>query len=119
LPEAVTLLGVVAVAGGPLPRSVALSAASLTESARPLIQRLERVGLLRLTRIDGNAAIEPYHHRIRDAILDGALPTEITSYHKRLACTLEAGAERDPEALLVHHLGAGDLEAAILGAAGR
>jgi hypothetical protein len=110
--EAATLLGVVATAGGPLARDVALEAASLNETARPLIHRLERSGLLRSTRIEEAAAVEPYHHRIREAILAGAPSDELRDYHRRLAVVLASRPAVDPEALLTHNLGAGELEAA-------
>ncbi|WP_437752600.1 serine/threonine-protein kinase [Sorangium sp. So ce1389] len=102
------ILEIAAVAAGPLDRRVALQAAGLGEPGRPEVNRLGKAYLLRLTEVDGRTAIETYHERIRGAILEQLASERRRDCHRRIAEALEAQLSPDPEALMAHHLGAGD-----------
>jgi serine/threonine protein kinase len=68
-----------------------------------------RVGhLLRTSGVRGTDYVEPYHGRVRAAVL-AHLPAETTvAYHRRLAVALETSGQADPEALAIHWRDAGD-----------
>ncbi len=103
------LLELVAVAGAPLVQETAAAAggielnALLREAALLRAQNLVRTGGVRRT-----DAIEPYHDRVREAVLLGLDPASQRAWHDRLARALEAADHADAEALAVHWRGAGD-----------
>lgn len=102
-----SLLETVSVAGGPLPRSVALEAAGLDQRGRLIASGLEKRSLLRRAPADAGVGIEIYHDRIREAVLE-RLPTDAKRVrHGDLADVLERQPEPDPEALYRHSVGAG------------
>lgn len=105
-------LEVVAVAGWPLHRSAALAAAELPESDRPVLWRLEQECLLRGTSIGGEAALEVYHDRIRESVLERIPGERRREHHLAIASTLERQSAPDPQALFEHYLGGGDRERA-------
>lgn len=115
------LLRLCAVMGSPLPVNIAIQATALQldEIDRSLVQ-LRAAYLLRASLHDYNSdsgaqeirAVEPYHDRIRELIVE-RLPTEYRrNCHQRLAEALEALGANDPEALSYHYEGAGELAAA-------
>jgi serine/threonine protein kinase len=111
-PSSRTLLDVVAVAGRPLPQSLALRAARLDGAAMESLGAL-RAGHFVRTRGPGLAdAVEVYHDRIREAVLADLDDGELRDYHGRLVDALTAAGSDDPEALAEHCLGAGRLERA-------
>jgi hypothetical protein len=99
----------VAVAGKPLPQQVAAAAARLEPS---VFQR--HAAILRasnLTRTGGarwEDAIEPYHDRVREAVLARLDPSRRATLHEALAIAFESSAHADTETLAVHWRGAGD-----------
>ena len=103
------LLELVAVAGAPLVQETAAAAAGvelnalLREAALLRAQNLVRTGGVRRT-----DAIEPYHDRVREAVLLGLEPASQRAWHDRLARALEAADHADAEALAVHWRGAGE-----------
>jgi len=106
-PQARVLLELVSIAGGPLQRRVALDASGLGEGGRSLLSNLEKRSLLRTTSLHDQVAVEIYHDRIREALLE-LLPVEHSqARHGALADVLELADEPDAEALYRHHLGAG------------
>ena len=113
-PDARTLIELVAVAGGPVRQVTAARAAALrpTEFAGALaILRAER--LIRTTGARGADTLEPYHDRIREAVMS-RLGDAARGHHQReLALALE-GAEftPDPELLAALWHGAGERERA-------
>ncbi len=114
LPElARRLLEVVAVAGRPVARSVALraSAASAPEG-RAAVATLRREHLIRTLRDDDDEALEAYHDRIREAAVASLGAERLASHHRALASALEATGLADPERLVAHHAGAGEPEKA-------
>jgi hypothetical protein len=107
-PEARDLLDVMALAGGPLERLVALDAAGIGRRGRPLAYGLERTRLLRPTIVHADAGIEIYHDRIRQAVLDALDGDRRRALHGRIADAIRRTPAPDPQALFTHYLGAGD-----------
>jgi tetratricopeptide (TPR) repeat protein len=112
LPEAARrLLEVVAVAGQPLEAEIADSAAGLGDDTSALT--VLRAG--HLVRARGSAErqeIEPYHDRIREAVVARIAPEALAGYHRRLAAALEASGRADSEQLALHYQEAGLAERA-------
>lgn len=113
LPEqARLLLEVAAVAGQPLGQRDACRAAELTDDERPVLALLRSCRFLRSTGASESEKIEIYHDRVRETIL-GHLPVErLRAHHRRIAVTLSARADADPEFLAVHYQGAGEQDEA-------
>ena len=100
------LLEVVALAGQPLSRQVAVEAAQVEpQDASGHVTSLAALRLLRAARAGGEQALEAYHDRIREAVVVRLDAERRKSHHERLAEALErAGtAGRDP-LVLVRHL---------------
>jgi hypothetical protein len=106
LPEpARQLLEVVVVAGHPLARPSAASAALGDQRGadEPQALALLRAGqLLRVRQERGHEELVPYHERIREVALRRLSPDVRKDYHRRLARSLEASGEPEPEQLLLH-----------------
>ncbi len=108
------LLRVVAVAGRPLPVSVAADAAGVRDAVD------DAVGLVRARRFirtgirDGRETVEMSHDRIREMIVTKLSPRVIREHHRALARVLEGLPDGDPEAIAAHLLGAGEKERAAL-----
>ena len=107
------LLELVAVAGAPIVQETAALAARVEfnelvrEAALLRAQNMVRTGGVRRT-----DAIEPYHDRVREAVLLSLDPAAQRAWHGRLARALEAAEHADAEALAVHWRGAGEAEKA-------
>jgi len=106
------VLEIVAVAGWPLVRSAALTAADLGEAGRPLLWSLEDASLLRATSIGDQPALEVYHDRIREFVVERLASTTRTVRHRSIADALAALPTPDPQALFEHYLGAGERDLA-------
>ena len=105
------VLEMLAVAGAPLRAAFALSAAGL-ESPGESIEVLRGLHLIR-TRTSGDRdEIEPYHDRIREAVVGELSPEALRADHLRLARSLEGSRSTDPEALALHFQEAGEPERA-------
>ena len=108
-PAARAVLELTALAGGRLLQQTALQAAALDAASFG-----KQVGLLRvahLVRTSGTRAtdyIEPYHDRVRAAVLAHVDELRARSQHRRLALALEAAKHADPEALALHWREAGE-----------
>ena len=97
----------IAIAGHPVAMGVACRA--LRSTPDPRIAALLRSDHLIRTAGSGQAdEVEPYHDRIRGTITAHLSAEEKRDYHARLATTLEASSEADPEVLCVHFEAAGD-----------
>ncbi|HEY5375347.1 MAG TPA: protein kinase [Polyangiaceae bacterium] len=98
-------LELLCVASRPLRRSVLAQA---TGNADPLV--LEALSSGRFVRAAHTAgdALEPYHARIRDAVLQSLPATLRRAHHSRLADTLRRDGGAEPEALVEHLAGSGD-----------
>ncbi len=100
-----TLLQVIAVAGEPISQRAAASAAGLTLEQMSRQARLLRTQhLMRAARSEDQ--IEPYHDRIREAILSQLPEERARRHHRGLAIALTASASN--ERLARHWRGAGD-----------
>jgi eukaryotic-like serine/threonine-protein kinase len=109
LPQATRrLLHVVVTDTAALPRSLAVAAAGLEpDEAAAALAELRAARLVRV----GEDVIEPYHDRVREALV-GRLPrTERVALHDTLARALEASGA-PPERLAHHWAGAGEAELA-------
>jgi hypothetical protein len=111
--DARTLLALCAVATRPLRTDLALRAAGLErEGAAVATLRVER--LVRVRRVAQAAAfaggelIEPYHDRIRAAVVAAMSPAVRQEHHRTLATALETDRAGDHEALALHWLEAGE-----------
>jgi tetratricopeptide (TPR) repeat protein len=107
LPDAAArLLGTIAVAGRPIPRSVATRAASVTDPA--VLSLLKAGSYVQSRTIDGARYVEAYHDRIREAAVGQLSEEELADHHLRLAHMFESSAHPDPETLAFHYAGAGE-----------
>ncbi|MFN0252668.1 MAG: serine/threonine-protein kinase PknK [Kofleriaceae bacterium] len=105
------LLATVAVAGSPIPRHVACAAAKITEAAERSISALADEHLVRIHGSRPQDAIEPFHDRIRQAILIHIAADDQRRLHGALARGLE-GLGAPAAALLERFEAAGDLKRA-------
>lgn len=106
-------LELVSVAGRPLTQETVAHAAGMGMGAFGRAVAQLRVAHLVVT-AGARAAdrIEPYHERVRAAVVAHVSKPERTAYHRRLALALEAARWPDGEALSVHWAKAGDHERA-------
>jgi serine/threonine protein kinase len=108
-PDFRTVLEVLAVAGAPLERGVALAAAALAPAALGLITRLERTYVLRTTDVNGRR-IEFYHDKLRMDVMSQLNGEACAKYHTAIAYALLDASTPNELAALEHFDAAGDLE---------
>jgi len=102
------LLAVVALAGAPIPRHVACTAARLSiAEAEPHIAVLARDHLVRVHGARPQDAIEPFHDRIREAVAEHQPRDREQELHRAIALALEA-AGAPPAQLVASFDAAGD-----------
>jgi serine/threonine protein kinase/tetratricopeptide (TPR) repeat protein len=107
------LLEVIAVAGAPVRQDVAADAVAMEFSGFIRAATQLRVGsLVRTGGAQRTDSIEPYHDRVRAAVLGHLDDGARRAAHKRLAHALELSAQPDPEALAIHLHAAGENERA-------
>ncbi|HEY5951598.1 MAG TPA: protein kinase [Kofleriaceae bacterium] len=102
-PEARAIIDTLAVTGEPLPLDIVGDVVDLEPAVIQRHAAMLRVAhLVRSGQTDGS--IEPYHDRVREAVLDGMDIHKLTAWHKRIAYALEASplARVRPELLLRH-----------------
>lgn len=103
-----SLLHAVVVDGGPLPRAIAVAASGLDpDRAADAIAELRTARLIR----EGEADVEPYHDRVREAVAGRLPPAERRALHLVLAHALEDNGA-SPERLAHHWAGGGEKERA-------
>jgi serine/threonine protein kinase len=103
------VLELTALAGGRLGQAAAAQAADLDPAKFGEQVRLLRVAhLVRTTGMRDSDYIEPYHDRVRAAVLSHVEPGRLRAQHRRLALALEASSHADPEALALHWREAGE-----------
>jgi tRNA A-37 threonylcarbamoyl transferase component Bud32 len=110
-PRGRRLLEVVAVAGRPLAKEIARTAAgidALDDTLAPLVAGQ----LLRTSRAHGHETVECYHDRIRETVIGLLEPSATAAHHAQLARTLEAQGGEDAEALALHYEAAGQRQRA-------
>jgi eukaryotic-like serine/threonine-protein kinase len=110
--EARVLLEVLAVAGEPVERSVAIRAAEIESGAAEALTLLQARRLIRAHRTKGRDALETTHDQIRESVVRGLSPGTAKVRHARLAHALEAWGQADPEAVAIHFSAAEELETA-------
>jgi tRNA A-37 threonylcarbamoyl transferase component Bud32/tetratricopeptide (TPR) repeat protein len=112
-PTARRTLELAAVAGTPVPQEVVARAAQVGLEAFARLVALLRVShLVRTSGAHGTDFVEPYHDRVRDAVVSHLSPEGRRDHHRDLARAMEASSRADPEALAIHFHGAGDDEQA-------
>lgn len=108
------LIEIVSVAGRPLPQAtIALAASSDFREFSTRVDELRAASLIRSSGARRTDAVEPYHDRIRTAVLARLTAPERTSIHQQLAISLEATQHHDPETLAIHWRDAGRPERAV------
>ncbi|MBI4510984.1 MAG: AAA family ATPase [Deltaproteobacteria bacterium] len=108
------VLELACVAGTAVMQDVVMQSARLSggDFSRAVAQ-LRTGRLARVTGARGSDAIEPYHDRIRSAVLVSLSQETRTEMHRKLALALEGTVGVDPDILMMHWNGAGDRERTI------
>jgi hypothetical protein len=105
-PAAQRLLELSCLCARPLPLALLMTASGASDPE--LARVLCRAQLARRLEVAGEPAIEPYHVRIRDAVLATLDPAAKREVHAALAALLNRDAQRWPEALAEHLFASGD-----------
>jgi serine/threonine protein kinase len=101
--DAQRVLELVALASGRILQHTAAQAAEMSFAELAKHVGVLRVAhLLRTTGMRASDTVEPYHDRVRRAVLMHLSPASIRTHHRRLAVALETSGQLDPEALTVH-----------------
>ena len=112
-PTARGILEVAAIAGTPLEQETAARALGMTPAGfGRQATVLRAMHLVRTTGSSGADTIEPYHDRVRSAVLERLRRDEREVRHRELARALDASGRADPEALVEHYCGAKEPEKA-------
>ena len=108
-PTARRLLEALSVAGEPLSKTTLYLAVKVTgdDPARELWRLVNE----HLVRVTGGTQLEPFHDQVRQASLSWLSEEEMREWHLHLAQILQAEDDPDPQRLLRHYKGAGDLPA--------
>jgi hypothetical protein len=106
---AAALLRIVAIAARPLPLALAERAAGITTTqSEQSVLRAERLACIRVSDA-GATALEPYHDRVRRAVLASMPADEQRAVHRALALAYEeGGSDIDREALVADWVAAGE-----------
>jgi hypothetical protein len=108
-PARAQILHVLAVAGRPLAQEVVAEALKISIAELALDLRCLRSEHLAKTEGSRRSdVVEPYHDRVREAVLDHLDEKQRRYWHERLALVLESISTTDPETLSIHWRGAGD-----------
>jgi serine/threonine protein kinase/tetratricopeptide (TPR) repeat protein len=111
LPRPAThLLHVLAVTGRPIRMRIAKRAAGIDGDERPILARLRSAHLVRTS--DAGEQCEMYHDRLREALASTLEDKPVRSVHAALVDAYRHEGIDDPDALFIHHLGAGQRELA-------
>jgi ABC-type iron transport system FetAB ATPase subunit len=102
------LLETLAVAGHPVPELVAWRAAGQSGAPSEGSGLLSSHHLVRASMAEGERQLEPFHDRIREAVVARLSLARTRECHQRLAEALEASRVADPEVLASHHEAAGN-----------
>jgi len=102
------LLRVVSVAARPLEQRAAFEAADQGLTGLSSLTELQSAHLIRLVG-STHPLIAAYHDRIRETVTDHLAVDEIRAVHASLAKAIEHQGNADPERLMEHLLGAGEL----------
>jgi hypothetical protein len=106
------MLELVCVSSRPLRLSILRDAFATSRESR-VIDPLVEGALVRIARVEGEWAVEPYHARIRESIRRALRPATKRAHHRRLAALLRDGPSgADVEATIEHLAGCGETRAA-------
>ncbi|MBS2014401.1 MAG: AAA family ATPase [Deltaproteobacteria bacterium] len=112
-PSARRVVEVAAVAGAPLRMEILSHAAEASLETLPRLVRGLQIARLARTRGEGRArTVEPYHDRVREAVLARIEGDERRRVHLAIADAMENAGEADADALLGHLTAAGATERA-------
>jgi serine/threonine protein kinase len=106
------LLEVLAVAGRPVPQSVAIEVAAVDAEAHTALHALRIGRFVRVQRQRASAQLEVAHDRLRAASVARLDARALADVHLRLGRALEAGRSAEPEVLALHFQAAGRLDQA-------
>jgi hypothetical protein len=107
--DARRLLEIVAIAGQPVARAVAASAAELEGEREVTALAVLRAGrLVRSMHAANRYDVETYHDRIRQTVVARLAPSARKRLHHHVALALVAAGQADPEALFAHFSEAGE-----------
>jgi serine/threonine protein kinase/tetratricopeptide (TPR) repeat protein len=107
------LLELVAVAGRPIAREVAIAAAELSpKDERAALAVLRAAHFVRTMRLHEAEQIDTFHDRIRETVVALLDEETLKARHRRLFEALRASRNPDAEAVTAHALGAGERESA-------
>jgi serine/threonine protein kinase len=113
-PEQRRLLELVAVAGGQLAQETVLRATGMAPPAFDKSLASLRDANLVMTKGERRSdMVEPYHERVREAVLAHLPESTRRQHHELLALALEASGHADPEALATYWRGAGEVDRAL------
>jgi hypothetical protein len=111
-PEARAIVETVSLADAPLRvRVVAAAVDGGASGGDEFVQAMQRLRVGRLvvsTGARGDAVLEPYHDRVRTAVLADTPAERRLDRHRRIALALESNDDAEPRALALHWEGAGD-----------
>lgn len=93
---------VLTIAGKPIDASVLHTAAAVEADLPQLLARLRNQRLLRLRASESDSAVEPYHDRVRQVLIDRIPAPRRRALHLRLAQTLQRREVDDPQLLALH-----------------
>lgn len=111
--DALQLLRVVATAGRPLERDIAVAAADVAPNDERALTLARASNMLRVhVSGDGTQRLEMYHDRIRRVVVDSMSDELALRQHGQLARVMEAADSVDHEALALHYRAAGDAQKA-------
>jgi hypothetical protein len=101
------VLEAVCIAGRPIDEGIVESVARSPAPAST-IDVLKQERFIRTRVVNQTTLLEPYHDRIREAVVRRLSPSVARSYHASLASELERAGQSDPEALAFHFEAAGE-----------
>ncbi len=112
-PDAKAIVETISLADAPLRTRVVAMAAGVDASpgGDAFVRALQRLRVGRLivsTGARGADLLEPYHDRVRAAVLAETPPELRKERHRRIALALESSDDAEPRALALHWEGAGD-----------
>jgi hypothetical protein len=107
------LLELISLAATTLTSEDAVDASGRGGAAFSTLRLLESEGFVRLTPLGPSQGVEPFHDRIREAVVAAIDSRALTESHRELAAVLERSPRRDPESLLTHYLGAANAPEAL------
>jgi tetratricopeptide (TPR) repeat protein len=103
------LLEVCAVAGGPLPLGIGVSASNLGSGGHAAIAALRAAQLVRTPSAASRDTLAVYHDRIAETVVAFLDVEELRARHRAIAKALDEAGDADPEMLVAHFRGAGDV----------